>query len=77
MEETVPDLTKLRALARRCSDSLTTAVRPEVREQLRLWFREIADQAEEAARHSPHRNGAAEHQPWGADRQTSSRREKC
>jgi hypothetical protein len=73
----VPDLTKLRSLARRCSDLLTSAVRPEVTEQLRLWFREIADQIEEAARHSPNRNGAAEHQPWGADRQTSSRNENC
>jgi hypothetical protein len=46
----MPDASYFRELARRCWALATVATAAEVKEQLRLWAVEFADQANEAER---------------------------
>jgi hypothetical protein len=46
----MPDTTYFREFAKRCCTLAKVATEPEVKEQLRLWAVEFADQADEAER---------------------------
>jgi hypothetical protein len=50
VEEAMPEADHFRALARRCCVLAKAATAPEVKEQLRLWAVEFADQADDAER---------------------------
>jgi hypothetical protein len=45
----------VRALARQCSELMTTAIKPEVIEQLRMWAVEFTDKSNQAQRHAANR----------------------
>jgi hypothetical protein len=46
----MPNASYFRELARRCCALAKVTIEPEVKEQLRLWAVEFADQADEAER---------------------------
>jgi hypothetical protein len=53
----MPDANYFRELARRCCTLAKAAIVPEVKEQLRMWAVEFADQADEAERRTTEREG--------------------
>jgi thiaminase len=53
----MPDANYFRELARRCCTLAKAANVPEIKEQLRVWAVEFADQADEAERRAAEREG--------------------
>jgi len=51
----MPDADYFRELARRCCTLAMASIVPEVKEQLRLWAAEFADQADDAERRAAER----------------------